>query len=190
MKVMGIRYPLVILLFWVIAALVSPWSGLTPDEIHLDKILAGPDLAAWLGHDDLGRNILARLLAGARVSLAVAAVAVRHPDVSVIIPHFGAGLFREALMAADEAPNILLDTSSSNGWIKFHPGLTLREAFARALDVVGPSRLLFGTDSSFYPRGWHREIYDTQRAIVTDLGVSAEDQALLFGGNFARVFPA
>src|SRR3989338_4933508 len=74
MKVMGIRYPLVILLFWVIAALVSPWSGLTPDEIHLDKILAGPDLAAWLGHDDLGRNILARLLAGARVSLAVAAV--------------------------------------------------------------------------------------------------------------------
>ncbi|MEZ5316742.1 MAG: amidohydrolase family protein, partial [Vicinamibacterales bacterium] len=77
--------------------------------------------------------------------LAVAAVAVRHPSVPVIIPHFGAGFFREALMAADAAPNILLDTSSSNGWIRYHPGLTLPDVFARALDVLGPGRLLFGT---------------------------------------------
>ena len=44
-------------------------------------------------------------------------------------------------MAAASAPNILLDTSSSNNWIRFHPGLTLREVFARTLDVVGPTRL-------------------------------------------------
>ena len=68
------------------------------------------------------------------------------PSVPVIIPHFGAGFFREALMAADMAPNILLDTSSSNSWIRYHPGLTLADVFARALDVVGPARLLFGTD--------------------------------------------
>ena len=37
----------------------------------------------------------------------------------IIIPHFGAGLFREALMVADLCPNVLLDTSSSNGWIKY-----------------------------------------------------------------------
>ena len=36
--------------------------------------------------------------------LAVAAVAARHPSVPVIIPHFGAGFFREALMAADAVP--------------------------------------------------------------------------------------
>ena len=119
--------------------------------------------------------------------LAVAAVAVRHPKVPVIIPHFGAGLFREALMAADAAPNVLLDTSSTNKWIAFHPGLTLRDVFARALDCVGPSRLLFGTDSSFFPRGWQRPIYDTQRQILDDLGVDAAGQAQIFGGNFARV---
>ena len=57
--------------------------------------------------------------------LAVAALAQRYPSVPVIIPHFGAGLFREALMAADQCANIHLDTSSSNNWMKYHPGLTL-----------------------------------------------------------------
>jgi len=95
--------------------------------------------------------------------LAVAAVAVRHPQVPVIIPHFGAGFFREALMAADAAPNIRLDTSSSNSWIKYFPGLTLGDVFNRALDCVGPDRLLFGTDSSFFPRGWQKTVYEAQR---------------------------
>ena len=120
--------------------------------------------------------------------LAVAEVAVRHEEAAVIIPHFGAGFFREALMAATAAPNLYLDTSSSNSWIKLVAGLTLKDVFARALDVVGPSRLLFGTDSSFFPRGWQKGIYDEQRAVLTDLGVSADDQALIFGGNFNRLF--
>jgi len=95
--------------------------------------------------------------------LAVAAVAVRHPQVPVVIPHFGAGFFREALMAADAAPNILLDTSSSNSWIKYFPGLTLADVFTRALECVGPDRLLFGTDSSFFPRGWQQGVAEVQR---------------------------
>lgn len=66
------RLPHFILLFWVLAALVTPWLGLAPDEIHLEKILARPDVHAWLGYDDLGRNLLARLLTGASVSLTVA----------------------------------------------------------------------------------------------------------------------
>jgi predicted TIM-barrel fold metal-dependent hydrolase len=122
--------------------------------------------------------------------LAVAALAVRHPTVTVIIPHFGAGFFREALMAADQAANIVFDTSSSNSWIKFHPGLTLRDVFARAIDGVGPERVLFGTDSSFFPRGWHAAIHDAQRAIATDLGLGDAVQAAIFGGNFQRLFPS
>jgi uncharacterized protein len=120
--------------------------------------------------------------------LAVAAVAVRHPEVPVIIPHFGAGFFREALMAAEIAPNILLDTSSSNNWIRYQPALTLADVFARALDVVGPARLLFGTDSSFFPRGWQHGIHATQREILDRLDVDVAAQAQLFGGNFSRVF--
>jgi predicted TIM-barrel fold metal-dependent hydrolase len=120
--------------------------------------------------------------------LAVAAVAVRYPDVPVIIPHFGAGLFTQALMAASLAPNIVFDTSSSNSWIRFHAGLTLRQVFERALDVAGPSRLLFGTDSSFFPRGWHRGIYEQQLALLTEIGVTDQERAAVLSGNFERIF--
>lgn len=122
--------------------------------------------------------------------LAVASMAVHYPEVSVIIPHFGAGLFREALMAASAAPNIMLDTSSTNSWINLHPNLTLRDVYARALDVVGPSRLLFGTDSSFFPRGWQKQIHEQHQEILNDLEVDADAQSKIFGGNFDRVFGA
>src|SRR5262245_6538141 len=98
--------------------------------------------------------------------LAVAAVAQRHPSVPVIIPHFGAGLFREALMAADQAANIHLDTSSSNGWMKYHPGLTLEAVFRQALGVAGPERLLFGTDSSFFRSEEHTSELQSLRHLV------------------------
>jgi predicted TIM-barrel fold metal-dependent hydrolase len=117
-------------------------------------------------------------------------VANRFPALPLIVPHFGAGLLREALMVADLCPSIHLDTSSSNGWIRYHPGLTLRDVFAQALDVVGPSRLLFGTDSSFFPRGWQRPVYEQQRAVLAGLDVGDTDAAAMMGGNFNRLFPA
>ena len=60
--------------------------------------------------------------------------------------------------------------------------------FRQALDVAGPSRLLFGTDSSFFPRGWQKGIHEVQTGALQALGVSAADQALIFGGNFDRIF--
>ena len=117
------------------------------------------------------------------------AVALRYPQVPIIIPHFGAGLFREALMVADLCPNVLFDTSSSNGWIKYHPGLTLADVFRRALDVVGPDRLLFGSDSSFFPRGWVKDVYAQQSAALDEVGASAEVREKIFSSNFARTFP-
>jgi uncharacterized protein len=122
--------------------------------------------------------------------LAMAAIATRYPTVPVIIPHFGAGLFREALMAADQAPTIYLDTSSSNSWMKYYPGLTLELVFRQALAVVGPDRLLFGTDSSFYPRGWQKPVYEAQLAALEAAGVSAADRTKILGGNFQRLFSA
>jgi predicted TIM-barrel fold metal-dependent hydrolase len=115
-------------------------------------------------------------------------IALAHPAVPIIIPHFGAGLLREALMLADMCPNVLFDTSSSNGWIKYDPGLTLAAVFGQALAVAGPDRLLFGSDSSFFPRGWVKDVYDQQSAALDELGASADVKARIFGGNFERVF--
>jgi predicted TIM-barrel fold metal-dependent hydrolase len=121
--------------------------------------------------------------------LAVAAVASAHPSVPVIIPHFGAGRFHEALMAADQCPSLHFDTSSSNGWMKYYPGLTLDAVFRQALSVVGPRRLLFGTDSSFFPRGWQKGVFETQMAAMDAAGVSGQDRAMMLSGNFDRLFP-
>jgi predicted TIM-barrel fold metal-dependent hydrolase len=121
--------------------------------------------------------------------LAVATLALRYPSVPVIIPHFGAGLFREALMAADQCSNIYFDTSSSNSWMKYHPGLTLDAVFRQALSVVGSDRLLFGTDSSFFPRGWQVPVYQAQLAALDATGVKSDDRARILGGNFERLFP-
>jgi len=118
------------------------------------------------------------------------AVALRYPHVPIIIPHFGAGLLREALMVADLCPNVYFDTSSSNGWIKYVPGLTLAAVFRQALAVLGPERLLFGTDSSFFPRGWVSNVYEQQRVALEDIGASSGVRARIFAENFDRLFPA
>ena len=118
------------------------------------------------------------------------AVAREYPGVPVIVPHFGAGLFREALMLADLCPNVLLDTSSSNSWIRYEVGLTLSAVFRQALAVAGPDRLLFGTDSSFFPRGWVMDVYERQSAVLDELNASAEVRQKIFGDNFDRLFGA
>lgn len=115
-------------------------------------------------------------------------LALKFPNVNIVIPHFGAGMLREALMVASLCPNVLLDTSSSNSWIKQTPGLTLDQVFRTALDVVGPTRLLFGTDSSFFPRGWNRDVYLQQKSALDGLGVTDADQGKIFAGNFTRLF--
>ena len=122
--------------------------------------------------------------------LGVAYLAATFPTVPFIIPHFGSGLLREALIAADTSRNVYLDTSSSNGWTRYIPGMTLQAAYASALQVAGPSRLLFGTDSSFFPRGWQSAVYAAQRQALDSLQVTPEDQELIFSGNFERLFPA
>jgi predicted TIM-barrel fold metal-dependent hydrolase len=115
-------------------------------------------------------------------------VALRYPTVPIIVPHFGAGYFREALMLADLCPNVYLDTSSSNQWMKYQEShLDLRHVFRRALDVTGPQRLLFGTDSSFFPRGWHAQIFEDQARVLYELNVSEEDAKSIFSENLLRI---
>jgi predicted TIM-barrel fold metal-dependent hydrolase len=115
------------------------------------------------------------------------AVAQRYPGVKFIVPHFGAGYLREALMLADLCPNVLLDTSSSNSWMRYE-GLELKTVFRRALDIVGAHRLLFGTDSSFFPRAWNYDVYEAQQRALLDLGLSGSDVRAILEENLVRVF--
>jgi predicted TIM-barrel fold metal-dependent hydrolase len=119
----------------------------------------------------------------------VHAVALRYPQVRFVIPHFGAGYLREALMLCDLCPNVYLDTSSSNSWMRYDEShLDLRAVFRRALDVAGPKRLFFGTDSSYFPRAWNRDIFEAQTKALYEIGITEETARLIFHENLMQLF--
>jgi uncharacterized protein len=113
-------------------------------------------------------------------------IALHFPRVRFVVPHFGAGMFREALMLADLCPNVYLDTSSSNRWMLYE-GLELRTVFRRALDVLGPERLIFGSDSSFFPRGWHATILEQQATALYELGLNEDTAEKIFSTNLQQL---
>jgi peptide/nickel transport system permease protein len=68
---------LVVLVVIVLAVLVGPYvyHGL-PNEINFSRALEGPSFDHPMGTDDLGRDLLARVLNGGRISIAVGITAV------------------------------------------------------------------------------------------------------------------
>ncbi|MBD2160703.1 ABC transporter permease [Limnothrix sp. FACHB-881] len=55
-----------------LAALVGPWLyPLSPTDLDYGRAYQGPSLAHWLGTNDRGQDLLARVLSGGRVSLTV-----------------------------------------------------------------------------------------------------------------------
>jgi len=67
-----IRLPAVVLGCLIAAAVAAPLvAPYAPDRIDLSSHRQGPSLSHWFGTDELGRDVLARVLHGARVSLAV-----------------------------------------------------------------------------------------------------------------------
>jgi predicted TIM-barrel fold metal-dependent hydrolase len=113
-------------------------------------------------------------------------VALHFPLINFVIPHFGAGMLREALMAADLCPNIFLDSSSSNRWMTYE-GLDLRTVYRRVIDTIGIARTLFGTDSSFFPRGWHAPIFDQHIKALYELGLEEQQASQILRFNLERL---
>jgi predicted TIM-barrel fold metal-dependent hydrolase len=114
------------------------------------------------------------------------------PDLNFMIAHFGAGYFRESLMLMYQTPNVLLDTSGSNIWMKYHPhDLTLKKIFRSALNAGDSCRIVFGTDSSFFPRGFRYNILKEQYKVVKELApklnYTNEDVNLVFYENILRL---
>src|SRR5215831_3325599 len=67
----------VVVAVMVLAVLIGPFAYRVPiDEIDFKAKLKGPSHAHPLGTDDLGQDLLARMLYGGRVSLAVGVAAM------------------------------------------------------------------------------------------------------------------
>lgn len=117
------------------------------------------------------------------------ALALAYSKIRFVVPHFGAGYFREALMLCDLCPNVYLDTSSSNSWLRYQEGhMDMRAVFQRAIEVAGPHRLLFGTDSSFFPRGWNAAVFEAESKALYEIGVTAETARRILHDNLVELF--
>ncbi len=75
----GARVGLVMLVVFVAAAALADLMPYDPDDQHpggVTSVLAPPSRTHWLGTDDRGRDVAARLVHGARVALVVGPLAV------------------------------------------------------------------------------------------------------------------
>lgn len=69
----GIGLLLLIVLAAALAPMIAPYDPLKQNIIHR---LSGPSAQFWLGTDSFGRDVLSRLLYGARISLAIGFLSV------------------------------------------------------------------------------------------------------------------
>ena len=68
---------LAVLLLIALAALFAPWVAPYPYDIqNLSATNRAPSIAHWLGTDEFGRDVLSRIIYGARTSLTVALTAI------------------------------------------------------------------------------------------------------------------
>lgn len=65
-------FPLLILAVWAGLSMTAPLMALQPYQVSLEAMLEGPSWTHWLGADELGRSVMDRLIAGARISFIVA----------------------------------------------------------------------------------------------------------------------
>ena len=117
-----------IVLLAVLAAVLGPWlAPFDPSTQELALRLDGPTGLHWFGLDELGRDIFARVLSGARISLLVGLVVVGVSATIGIAMGSVAGYFGGRI---DEAISRLIDI------LLAFPGLLLAIALVA---VLGPS---------------------------------------------------
>jgi peptide/nickel transport system permease protein len=68
------KFAITVLGFWLLAVLLGRILSINPNQIDLNAILSSANAQHWLGADDLGRDILARVLRGVEVSFTVAII--------------------------------------------------------------------------------------------------------------------
>ena len=112
----------VLVVVFVILAIFGPWiAPQDPAAIHLASRLDPPSAGHWLGTDELGRDILSRIIYGARISMLVGG--------SVVLASLTLGLIIGSIAgyyggAIDRFVNVVL----MNAFLSF-PGILIAIAF-------------------------------------------------------------
>jgi len=120
----GLIIVIVVVVMAVAGPLVSPFD---PAAQELSLRLVGPTASHWFGLDELGRDVLARVLTGARISLLVGLIVVGVSSIVGTVMGAVAGYFGGVI---DEIISRLIDV------LLAFPGLLLAIAIVA---VLGPS---------------------------------------------------
>ncbi len=113
---------IVLVAIFVICALFAPWiAPQDPAHIDLPTRLAGPSFTHWCGTDELGRDILSRLIYGSRISMLVGSCVVAASLTLGLIVGSIAGYYGGRI---DRFVNVVV----MNAFLSF-PGILLAIAF-------------------------------------------------------------
>jgi peptide/nickel transport system permease protein len=122
LAVIGLVLLAAFIFFAVFAPLLAPHD---PNQLNLNDRMASPAAGHLFGTDELGRDILSRILFGARISLIVA--------VSVVGLSLAAGLLFGAISGFyGGIPDIILNVYVSNAFLAL-PGILVAIAFVAFL---------------------------------------------------------
>ena len=144
----------------LLAAILAPWiASHAPDAIDLAGRRAPPSMVHWFGTDDLGRDLFARVLFGARVSLAVGILAATltvalGTGVGVVAGWAGrwidALLMRvaDAVLAIPRLPFLMIAS------LILQPGVALLIVLVAAVSWMETSRVVRAEVQSLASRGF------------------------------------
>ena len=118
------KFAISVLGFWLLAVLLGRIFNVNPNQIDLNLILSSANAQHLLGTDDLGRDILARILRGVEVSFAVAII------VTVITMAIGVSIGLVSGFYGGKVDAVLMKITDI--FLAF-PGILLAIAFAAVL---------------------------------------------------------
>lgn len=115
-------------------------------------------------------------------------VARDFPEVTFVIPHFGCAWIRETLQLCWGCGNVCIDTSGSNQWVRWVDGeWNTKKLFRKYVETIGAERIIFGSDSSYFPRGFAIRYLQDQIRDCRELGLTDGQLRAIFSGNAARL---
>ena len=162
------------LVLLVVVSLITPLLPLDPDSTDLAIRWQGPSAAHWLGTDDVGRDYLARVIYGGRISLMVGVLAMLASTAIGVIVGLTAGYARGWV---DEVLMRFVDFISSIPWmvlvivasVFLRPGLWTIIIVIGAFSWMPTARLVRAETLSLRERtfvGYARFIGERPRTVV------------------------
>ena len=121
-KPLGIASGIVILILILLAIFADALAPCPFDQLNLADRLQGPSARHLLGTDQLGRDLLSRLLFGARISLVVGLAATTQILVRHVLPNIVAPLI---IIFSINVGGVILAEASQAPWLALWPGLCL-----------------------------------------------------------------